>query len=105
MKSMERILITKINFLILKNISLVNAGFFSEDIENLMTSIPQQHKNRDFEEKVFYFRLTSFDVPFICNNVSKMLTTQENLILQKNSRSMQTYSEKRGRRNVGALEF
>ena len=61
---------------------LVNAGF-SEDIENLIRSIPQQYKNREFEEKVFYYRLTSFDVPFICNNVSKMLTTQENLIFYR----------------------
>ena len=61
---------------------LVSAGF-SEDIDDLLRSIPQHFKNREFEEKIFYYRLTSFDVPYICNNVSKMLTTQENLIFYR----------------------
>ena len=58
---------------------LVSAGF-SEDIENLINSIPLDLKNREFEENVYY-RLSSFDIPYICNNVAKMLSAQENLIL------------------------
>ena len=85
MKEMYQKSSTKMNCLILKKIfHLVSAGF-SEDIENLISSIPQDFKNREFEEKIFYYRLSSFDVPYICNNVSKMLTTQENLIFYRKS--------------------
>ena len=32
---------------------------------------------------MFYYRLSSFDIPYICNNVAKMLSAQENLIFYR----------------------
>ena len=68
------------NFRISKKIfHLVNTGF-NNDIENLISSIPLDLRNKEFDKKYFYLRLNSFDIPHVCNNISKMLATGDNLI-------------------------
>ena len=57
---------------------LVNTGF-NKDIDKLINSIPQDFKNNEFDKMHFYLRLNSFDIPYICSNVSKMLSTSEDL--------------------------
>ena len=57
---------------------LVNTGF-NKDIDKLINSIPQDFKNDEFDKMHFNLRLNSFDIPYICNNVSKMLSTSDNL--------------------------
>ena len=68
----------KLPYLEKKIFHLVSSGF-NGDLDNLITSIPQDSRNKEFEYNNFYFRLNSFDVPYVCNNVSRMLTNGENL--------------------------
>ena len=60
----------------------MNLGF-DQEIDKLINSIPQNIKSNDFNVNHFYMRLNSYDIPYVCNNVSKMLTTGDNLIFYR----------------------
>ena len=61
---------------------LINTGF-NKDIEKLISSIPQDFRNKEFDKNHFNLRLNSFDIPYVCNNISKMLGAGENLIFYR----------------------
>ena len=52
---------------------LVQIGF-SNDVNYLLNSIPQEIKGEDFEKGNFKTRLESYDIPFICENISELLS-------------------------------
>lgn len=61
---------------------LVHGGFTGE-ITNLLNNIPKDLKTDNFEIKNFEVRLNNFDVPYLCNNVSKMLVKKEKLTIYR----------------------
>ena len=61
---------------------LVHGGFTGE-ITNLLNNIPKDLKTDNFETKNFEVRLNNFDVPYLCNNVSKMLVKKEKLTIYR----------------------
>ncbi len=61
---------------------LVHTGF-NDDINILINSIPQDLKTNDFEMNNFQIRLNNFDIPYLCNNISKMLSIKERFTLHR----------------------
>ena len=57
---------------------LINTGF-NKDIEKLISSIPKDFRNKEFDNSHFNLRLNSFDISYVCNNISQMLGAGENL--------------------------
>ena len=69
---------SKLPYLEKKIFHLVNSGF-NNDIDKLIANIPLDFKQKSFDEKNFYTRLQSFDIPHVCNNISQMLSSGEDL--------------------------
>ena len=61
---------------------LVHGGF-TDEITNLLNNIPKDLKTDNFEIINFEVRLNNFDVPYLCNNVSKMLVKKEKLTIYR----------------------
>ena len=61
---------------------LVHGGF-TDEITNLLNNIPKDLKTDNFEIKNFEVRLNNFDIPYLCNNVSKMLVKKEKLTIYR----------------------
>ena len=61
---------------------LVHGGFTGE-ITDLLNNIPKDLKTENFETKNFEVRINNFDVPYLCNNVSKMLVKEEKLTIYR----------------------
>ena len=61
---------------------LIQTGY-QEDLKNFISSIPQNLKTNNFEEKHFQIRLNNFDVVYLCSNISKMLSQGNRLTLHR----------------------
>ena len=61
---------------------LVHTGF-TNDINYLLSSIPKDLKKDNFDINNFQVRLNNFDIPYLCKNVSKMLSRKDKLTLYR----------------------
>ena len=61
---------------------LVQTGY-SNDINHLLKSIPKDFKKDNFQINNFDIRLNNFDIPYLCNNVSKMLSLEDKLTIYR----------------------
>ena len=61
---------------------LVQTGF-TNDINHLLKSIPKDFKKDNFQINNFEIRLNNFDIPYLCNNISKMLSLEDKLTLYR----------------------
>ena len=66
-----------------KKIAYLTYTGFDQDINKLINGIPQDLKTEDFKYKNFQIRFDNFDIPYTCNNVSKMLSNKDNVIFYR----------------------
>ena len=66
-----------------KKIAYLTYTGFDQDINKLINGIPQDLKTEDFKYKNFQIRFDNFDIPYTCNNVSKMLSNKDNIIFYR----------------------
>ena len=60
---------------------MVQTGF--KYINHLLNSIPKDFKKDNFQINNFEIRLNNFDIPYLCNNVSKILSLEDKLTLYR----------------------